>query len=83
MAKHRNTLEMEANIFATLLLVPEQLLIPRLQRGMDLGGKRNKYEKEDIVKLADEFDVPLPVMVLRLQLLNKKYPKGVPDVLEN
>lgn len=78
MPKHRRTLEAEANIFATLLLVPEQFLIPKLHKGMDLGGKKDKSDQEDIVALAKEFQVPLPVMVLRLQLLNKKYPKGIP-----
>lgn len=78
MAKHRNTLEQEANVFATLLLVPEQILIPKLQKGMDLGGKKGKHDQEDIITLAKEFQVPLPVMVLRLQLLHKKYRKGIP-----
>lgn len=73
--QERATIEQEANVFATLLLVPQDLLLKELEKGLDLAGPIRKKESKchTVESLAKLFQVPVTVMAFRLSLL--KYAK--------
>lgn len=59
-------LEREANVFATLLLIPEQCIKEDLRIGVDLG------DDKAMKKLCDKYQVTSSTMTLRLSLLKNK-----------
>lgn len=67
MGKHRKTLEDEANVFAVLLLIPEQFLVAELEKGINLA------DDEDMKRLCKMFGVSSTAMAFRISLLPKKY----------
>lgn len=58
-------IEMEANIFAVCLLIPDFLLIPEIEKGLDLG------DDKDLKRLCKMFDVTPAMLTLRMAILKK------------
>lgn len=65
-------MEVEANLFAVMLLIPEDLLINELNKGFDLSSD------DDATRICNIFQVSKATLATRLMLLNEKYPKGLP-----
>lgn len=63
------TAEREANVFATLLLIPEKCIKEDLASGIDLG------DDKAMADLCKKYGVSLTTMALRLSLLKLKYKK--------
>ena len=55
--------EIEANIFASYLLVPPSLLAKEVEK---LGGTVDLVDGETVEKLAEIFQVSVPLMTARL-----------------
>lgn len=58
-------LETEANVFATCLLIPKDLLLKELDEGFDLSIE------DDFKKLCKKFDVSGAAMAFRFYLLGR------------
>lgn len=63
-------IEQEANVFALMLLIPSQFLIPELEKGLNLA------DDTDFDNLCKKFDVTSTMMLARLSLLRKTNPNA-------
>jgi Zn-dependent peptidase ImmA (M78 family) len=70
--KQRDKMELEANTFAVLLLMPEELLLPELKKGLDI------CDDDRLKDICKKFQVTPAMFAYRYSLLMKKYPKGLP-----
>lgn len=67
-----DNIECEANLFALFILMPEDLILPELRKGFDMSSD------DDIKRICKKFGVSPTALAARIDLLLRKYPKGLP-----